>query len=148
MMFDGKFQVLKGDTFTTGLKYNHTSAFQQKAELYQGLILKSLEKTGIEPIKCSVIGFGTGPLINVMFRIILDMRKIPLYECTPYIDASEIILMIFVAEQSKVWRITSESPLPTKPPRKSQFSITFQSMKTPSVYNVCSIMRHSDQLHL
>lgn len=78
MMFDGKFQVLKGDTFTTGLKYNHTSAFQQKAELYQGLIAKSLEKSGIEPFKCSVIGFGTGPLINVMFRIIVDMRKIPL----------------------------------------------------------------------
>ncbi|XP_037024669.1 cell wall protein DAN4 isoform X1 [Bradysia coprophila] len=78
MMFDGKFQVLKGDTFTTGLKYNHTSAFQQKAELYQGLITKSLEKNGIEPIRCSVIGFGTGPLINVIFRIIVDMRKIPL----------------------------------------------------------------------
>lgn len=78
MMFDGKFLVLKGDTFTTGLKYNHTSAFQQKAELYQGMIAKSLEKSGIEPVKCSVIGFGTGPLINVMFRIAVDMRKIPL----------------------------------------------------------------------
>lgn len=78
MVFDGKFQVLKGDTFTTGLKYNHTSAYQQKAELYQGLIAQSLEKSGIEPIKCSVIGFGTGPLINVMFRLIVDMRKIPL----------------------------------------------------------------------
>lgn len=78
MMFDGKFQVLKGDTFTTGLKYNHTSAFQQKAEMYQGLISRSLEKGGVEPMKCVVTGFGTGPLINVMFHIILDMRKIPL----------------------------------------------------------------------
>lgn len=78
MMFDGKFQILKGDTFTTGLKYNHTSAFQQKAELYQDLIGKSLEKNGIEPIKCMVTGFGSGPLINVMFQLIVDMRKIPL----------------------------------------------------------------------
>lgn len=78
MVFDGKFQVLKGDTFTTGLKYNHTSVFQQKAEQYQSIIIMSLEKSGMELFKCSIIGFGDGPLINVMFRIVVDMRKIPL----------------------------------------------------------------------
>lgn len=79
MVFDGKFQVTRGDVFTTGLKYNHTSAFQQKAEFYNNLVVDSLERNGLSVYKCQINGFGTGPLINVDFRVYLDMRRVPMY---------------------------------------------------------------------
>lgn len=78
MVFDGKFMVSKGDVFTTGLKYNHTAAFQQKAEFYENIIVKSLEGNGLDVFKCEIFGFGDGPLITVLFRLFLDMRKIPM----------------------------------------------------------------------
>lgn len=78
MVFDGKFMVSKGDVFTTGLKYNHTAAFQQKSDFYENFIVKSLENNGLDVFKCEISGFGEGPLINVLFRLFLDMRKIPM----------------------------------------------------------------------
>lgn len=78
MVFDGKFMVAKGDVFTTGLKYNHTSVYQQKADFYENVIAKSLENNGLDVFKCEITGFGDGPLINVQFRLYLDMRKIPM----------------------------------------------------------------------
>lgn len=79
MVFDAKFQITKGDVFTTGLRYNHTSVYQQKAELYENLIGKALENNGLDVAKCEVTGFGNGPLLNVYFRIFLDMRMMPMY---------------------------------------------------------------------
>lgn len=79
MIFDGKFQVSRGDVFTTGLKYNHTTAYQQKAEFYKNLITESLEHNGgLTVYKCEIRGFGAGPLIHVDFRVYLDMRRVPM----------------------------------------------------------------------
>lgn len=78
MIFDGKFQVSRGDVFTTGLKYNHTTAYQQKAEFYKNLITESLEHNGLTVYKCTINGFGAGPLIHVDFRVYLDMRRVPM----------------------------------------------------------------------
>lgn len=78
MIFDGRFQVTRGDVFTTGLKYNHTSVYQQKVEYYRNLITESLEHNGLTVYKCDIHGFGTGPLIQVDFRVFLDMRKVPM----------------------------------------------------------------------
>lgn len=78
MVFDGKFQVSKGDVFTTGLKYNHTSVYQQKAEFYRNLITESLENNGLTVYKCEINGFGNGPLIQPDFRVFLDMRRVPM----------------------------------------------------------------------
>lgn len=78
MIFDGKFQVTRGDVFTTGLKYNHTSVYQQKVEYYRNLVTESLENNGLTVYKCDIHGFGTGPLIQVDFRVFLDMRKVPM----------------------------------------------------------------------
>lgn len=77
MIFDGKFQVTRGDVFTTGLKYNHTSVYQQKVDLYRNLITDSLDRNGLTVYKCDIHGFGTGPLVQVDFRVFLDMRKVP-----------------------------------------------------------------------
>ncbi|XP_055299242.1 mucin-2 [Sitodiplosis mosellana] len=77
MIFDGKFQVTRGDVFTTGLKYNHTSVYQQKVDYYRNLISDSLERNGLTVYKCDIHGFGTGPLVQVDFRVFLDMRKVP-----------------------------------------------------------------------
>lgn len=77
MIFDGKFQVTRGDVFTTGLKYNHTSVYQQKVDYYRNLITESLEHNGLTVYKCDIHGFGTGPLVQVDFRVFLDMRKVP-----------------------------------------------------------------------
>lgn len=77
MIFDGKFQVTRGDVFTTGLKYNHTSVYQQKVDYYRTLITDSLEKNGLTVYTCDIHGFGTGPLVQVDFRVFLDMRKVP-----------------------------------------------------------------------
>lgn len=78
MIFDGKFQVTRGDVFTTGLKYNHTSVYQQKVDYYRTLLTESLENNGLTVYKCDIHGFGTGPLIQVDFRVFLDMRKVPM----------------------------------------------------------------------
>ncbi|XP_031623658.1 proteoglycan 4 [Contarinia nasturtii] len=77
MIFDGKFQVTRGDVFTTGLKYNHTNAYQKKVDHYRNLITESLERNGLTVYKCDIHGFGTGPLVQVDFRVFLDMRKVP-----------------------------------------------------------------------
>lgn len=77
MIFDGKFQVTRGDVFTTGLKYNHTSVYQQKVDYYRNLITESLERNGLTVYKCDIHGFGNGPLVQVDFRVFLDMRKVP-----------------------------------------------------------------------
>lgn len=79
MIFDGKFQVSRGDVFTTGLKYNHTTAYQQKVEFYRNLITESLEHNGLTVYRCDINGFGAGPLIQVDFRVYLDMRRVPMY---------------------------------------------------------------------
>lgn len=85
MIFDGRFQVTRGDVFTTGLKYNHTSVYQQKVEYYRNLITESLEHNGLTVYKSDIHGFGTGPLIQVDFRVFLDMRKVPMYVNSLYI---------------------------------------------------------------
>lgn len=77
-MFDGNFRVTKGDVYTTGMRYNQTMAFRQKAQFYEKLIKTSFESHNLILSKCSVLGFGEGPLINVFFRVFLDMRNIPM----------------------------------------------------------------------
>lgn len=75
--FDGEFMVVRGDVFTTGLKYNHTTAFEQKSQIYEQMIRKAVVASGLTVLHCEVLGFGEGPLINVIFRVYLDIRKIP-----------------------------------------------------------------------
>jgi len=78
LVFDGSFRVNRGDVFTTGLKYNHTAAFRQKTEFYEKAINTALENNAMNVARTDVSGFGEGPLINVRFRVFLDMRKLPL----------------------------------------------------------------------
>lgn len=79
LAFDGQFHVLRGDAFTTGLKYNHTSTFRQKRGYYEKLIETALqEKGGLSVTKCEIDNFGSGPLIQVKFRVLLDMKTMPM----------------------------------------------------------------------
>lgn len=78
MVFDGKFTVSRGDIFTSSLKYNHTTVYQQKSEFYTNLISESLEHSGLTVLDCYINGFGSGPLISVDFRVYLDMRRVPM----------------------------------------------------------------------
>lgn len=77
MAFEGEFMVVRGDVFTTGLKYNHTTTFDQKSQMYEKIISNGVTRGGLVVMHCEVYGFGEGPLINVMFRLYLDIRKIP-----------------------------------------------------------------------
>lgn len=79
LAFDGHFHVLRGDVFTTGLKYNHTSAFRQKRAYYEKLIETALQdKGGMSVTKCEIDSFGSGPLVQVKFRVLLDMKSMPM----------------------------------------------------------------------
>lgn len=77
MTFEGEFMVVRGDVFTTGLKYNHTTTFDQKSQMYEQIIRNGVTRGGLSVVHCEVTGFGEGPLINVKFRLYLDIRKIP-----------------------------------------------------------------------
>lgn len=75
-MFDCSLRVVKGDIYSSGLKYNHTTMYRQKVQFYEKLIDTSLEHGGFTVAKTDINGFGEGPNINLIFRIYLDMRKI------------------------------------------------------------------------
>lgn len=79
LAFDGQFHVLRGDVFTTGLKYNHTAAFRQKRSYYEKLIQTALQEKGrMSVTRCEVENFGSGPLVQVKFRVLLDMKAMPM----------------------------------------------------------------------
>lgn len=77
MGFEGIFRIAKGDLFSTGLKYNHTTSYTQKVDFYKRFIERALSDNGLQPIRTDVWGFGSGPLIKVFFRTFLDMRRLP-----------------------------------------------------------------------
>uniref|UniRef100_A0A1B0CYJ1 Uncharacterized protein n=1 Tax=Phlebotomus papatasi TaxID=29031 RepID=A0A1B0CYJ1_PHLPP len=77
LVFDGSFQVMRGDMYTTGLKYNHTSAFRQKQQFYERLIDSAMVSGGLRTTRCDVMGFGSGPLVNVNFRVFVDIKTTP-----------------------------------------------------------------------
>jgi hypothetical protein len=76
LVFDCSFRVTKGDIFTSGLKTNQTSVYRQKSVFYDKIVRRSLEKSGLTVTKTEIRGFGDGPVIELDFRIFLDMRKI------------------------------------------------------------------------
>lgn len=76
LVFDCAFRVAKGDVFTSGLKYNHTAVYRQKASFYTKFIETSLEHGSFNVAKTEINSFGNGPDIHLDFRIYLDMRKI------------------------------------------------------------------------
>ncbi|CAO1321448.1 unnamed protein product [Diamesa serratosioi] len=76
LVFDCAFRVAKGDVFTSGLKYNHTAVYRQKANFYTKFIETSLEHGSFNVAKTEINSFGNGPDIHLDFRIYLDMRKI------------------------------------------------------------------------
>jgi hypothetical protein len=76
LVFDCLFRVAKGDVYTSGLKYNHTAIYRQKAAFYTKFIETSLEHGSFNVAKTEIYGFGAGPDILLSFRVYLDMRKI------------------------------------------------------------------------
>ncbi|XP_017014335.2 proteoglycan 4 [Drosophila takahashii] len=77
MGFEGSFRIAKGDLFSTGLKYNHTTTYKQKIDFYKRFVERSMMDNGLQPLRTDVWGFGEGPLIKVSFRVFLDVRKLP-----------------------------------------------------------------------
>ncbi|KAM8710758.1 hypothetical protein ACLKA7_017394 [Drosophila subpalustris] len=75
--FEGSFRIAKGDLYSTGLKYNHTTTYKQKIDFYKRFVERALTDNGLQPLRTDVWGFGEGPLIKVSFRIFLDVRKLP-----------------------------------------------------------------------
>lgn len=75
--FEGSFRIAKGDLYSTGLKYNHTTTYKQKIEFYRRFVERALTDNGLQPLRTDVWGFGEGPLIKVSFRVFLDVRKLP-----------------------------------------------------------------------
>lgn len=69
-------QVSKGDVWTSQLKYNHTTAFRQKAAFYKKYIETTLESGNFNVARTEINNFGDGPSIVLSFRIYLDMRQI------------------------------------------------------------------------
>lgn len=82
LVFDCAFRISKGDIWTSQLKYNHTSAFRQKATFYTKFIESSLENGNFDVAKIDINSFGDGPSLMLSFRIYLDMRKIQMYVFT------------------------------------------------------------------
>jgi hypothetical protein len=76
LVFDCLFRIAKGDVYTSGLKYNHTTVYRQRAAFYTKFIETSLEHGSFSVAKTEINGFGAGPDILLSFRIYLDMRKI------------------------------------------------------------------------
>jgi len=77
MGFEGSFRIAKGDLFSTGLKYNHTTTYKQKIDFYKRFVERSMMDNGLQPLRTDVWGFGEGPLIKVSFQVFLDVRKLP-----------------------------------------------------------------------
>ncbi|XP_068158555.1 mucin-2 [Drosophila tropicalis] len=75
--FNGSFRISKGDLYSTGLKYNHTTTYKQKIDFYKRFVERALADNGLQSLKTDVWGFGDGPLIKVFFRVFLDVRKLP-----------------------------------------------------------------------
>ncbi|KAH8380003.1 hypothetical protein KR009_008480 [Drosophila setifemur] len=77
MGFEGAFRIAKGDLFSTGLKYNHTTTYKQKIDFYKRFVERAMIDNGLQPLRTDVWGFGEGPLIKVSFRVFLDVHKLP-----------------------------------------------------------------------
>ncbi|EDV38948.1 uncharacterized protein Dana_GF25057 [Drosophila ananassae] len=77
MGFEGSFRIAKGDLYSTGLKYNHTTTYKQKIDFYKRFVERAMLDNGLQPLRTDVWGFGEGPLIKVSFRVFLDVRKLP-----------------------------------------------------------------------
>lgn len=75
--FEGSFRIAKGDLYSTGLKYNHTTTYKQKIDFYKRFVERAMTDNGLQPLRTDVWGFGEGPLIKVSFRVFLDVRKLP-----------------------------------------------------------------------
>ncbi|XP_030375642.1 mucin-5AC [Scaptodrosophila lebanonensis] len=75
--FEGSFRIAKGDLYSTGLKYNHTTTYKQKIEFYKRFVERALADNGLQALRTDVWGFGDGPLIKISFRVFLDVRKLP-----------------------------------------------------------------------
>lgn len=69
-------RVAKGDIWTQQLKNNNTSVFRQKSIFYKKFIETSLENGNFNVAKIEIFNFGDGPILQLNFRIYLDMRKI------------------------------------------------------------------------
>lgn len=70
-------QIEKGDTWTPQLKYNHTTAFRQKAAFYKKYIETSLANGNFKVARTEINNFGEGlSSIVLSFRVYLDMRQI------------------------------------------------------------------------
>ena len=76
LVFDCSMQVAKGDVWNSQLKYNHMTAFRQKAAFYKKFIEASLENGSFNVARTEINNFGNGPSIVINFRIYLDMRQI------------------------------------------------------------------------
>ncbi|KAH8286951.1 hypothetical protein KR018_012273 [Drosophila ironensis] len=77
MGFEGSFRIAKGDLYSTGLKYNHTTTYKQKIDFYKRFVERAIMDNGLQPLRTDVWGFGDGPLIKVSFRVFIDVRKLP-----------------------------------------------------------------------
>ncbi|XP_053959558.1 mucin-2 [Anastrepha ludens] len=109
--FDGSFRIAKGDLFSTGLKYNHTTTYKQKVEFYKRFIERSLMDNGLQPLRVDTWGFGEGPLIKVSFRTFLDVRKLPqnIHSVEDYIKESLFLETTAAKSLYRSLRIDAES---------------------------------------
>ncbi|XP_055903763.1 mucin-5AC [Eupeodes corollae] len=109
--FEGSFRIAKGDLFTTGLKYNHTTTYKQKVEYYKRFVERSLTDNALQPIRVDVAGFGDGPLIKVSFRTYLDVRKLPqnIHSVEEYIKESLFLETTALKSLYRSLRIDPES---------------------------------------
>ncbi|XP_049302708.1 mucin-2 [Bactrocera dorsalis] len=109
--FEGSFRIAKGDLFSTGLKYNHTTTYKQKIEFYKRFIERSLMDNGLQPLRVDTWGFGDGPLIKVSFRTFLDVRKLPqnIHSVEDYIKESLFLETTAAKSLYRSLRIDAES---------------------------------------
>ncbi|CAD6999916.1 unnamed protein product [Ceratitis capitata] len=109
--FEGSFRIAKGDLFSTGLKYNHTTTYKQKIEFYKRFIERSLMDNGLQPLRVDTWGFGEGPLIKVSFRTFLDVRKLPqnIHSVEDYIKESFFLETTAAKSLYRSLRIDAES---------------------------------------
>ncbi|XP_067621076.1 uncharacterized protein [Eurosta solidaginis] len=109
--FEGSFRIAKGDLFSTGLKYNHTTTYKQKIEFYKRFIERSLTDNGLQPLRVDTWGFGEGPLIKISFRTFLDVRKLPqnIHSVEEYIKESLFLETTSAKSLYRSLRIDAES---------------------------------------
>uniref|UniRef100_A0A1I8P4T6 SEA domain-containing protein n=1 Tax=Stomoxys calcitrans TaxID=35570 RepID=A0A1I8P4T6_STOCA len=109
--FEGSFRIAKGDLFSTGLKYNHTSSYKQKIDFYKRFMERSLMDQGLQPMRTDVWGFGEGPLIKVNFRTFFDVRKLPqnIHNVEEYIKEAIFLETTMAKSLYKTLRVDSDS---------------------------------------